>query len=207
MKRLYVFTLLLLSILNNNAAFSADFQKGVEAFHNEDYAGAIKEWAPLAEKGDARAQYDMGLLYHTGLGVELDYQVAIMWYQRAAERQYAPAQFNLGSMYDNGEGVPQDYKTAIKWYLFAAEQGYSPAQYNLGSMYFGGQGVPKINPVAAYMWYSIAASEGNEFAQKTLKEIDTTFPDSIKETATKLKIECIHQAYVDCWNTSAIKKY
>ena len=40
---------------------AADFQAGLQAYERKDYATAVKEWQPLAEKGDANAQYNMGL--------------------------------------------------------------------------------------------------------------------------------------------------
>lgn len=41
----------------------ADFESGWEAYQNGDFATAISAWSPLAEAGDARAQYNIGTLY------------------------------------------------------------------------------------------------------------------------------------------------
>jgi uncharacterized protein len=81
-----------------------------------------------AEKGDANAQFVLGLKYDTGKGVPQDYAEAAKWYRKAAEQGYAEAQFNLGSMYDEGRGVPQDYAEAAKWYRKAKDQGVASAQ-------------------------------------------------------------------------------
>ena len=43
-----------------------DFQKGLEAYRNGDYATALKEWTPLAEGGDSVAQYNLGVMYKNG---------------------------------------------------------------------------------------------------------------------------------------------
>ena len=83
----------------------ADFQAGLEAYNRGDYAAALKEWQPLADKGDANSQYNLGLLYARGLGVPQDYQKAAEWYQKAAERDVPAAEYNLGVMYANGQGV------------------------------------------------------------------------------------------------------
>ena len=61
----------------------------------------------LAEQGGAAAQYNLGVMYHTGQGVVQDYREAVKWYRKAAERGFARAQSNLGLMYANGEGVIQ----------------------------------------------------------------------------------------------------
>ncbi len=55
----------------------------------------------------------------------------------------------------------------MKWYRKAAEQGDADAQYNLGVMYMGGGGVPKNN-IEAYMWSSLAKTQGNEIVADNL---------------------------------------
>jgi len=81
-----------------------------------------------AEKGDANAQFVLGLKYDTGKGVRQDYAEAAKWYRKAAEQGYAEAQFNLGTMYDEGRGVQQDYAEAAKWYRKAKDQGVAGAK-------------------------------------------------------------------------------
>ncbi len=60
-------------------SWSADFQKGLTAAQSGDYATALREWTPLAEQGYADAQFNLGLMYHTGQGVLQDYVYAHMW--------------------------------------------------------------------------------------------------------------------------------
>jgi hypothetical protein len=119
----------------------ADFAKGVEATKRNDYLTSISEWTPLAEKGDALAQYNLGVLYYTGQGVPHDHKETGKWFRLAADQGNVGAQQNLGSMYGIGDGVPQDYKEAIKWYRLAFDHGHLLAQFNLGSMYINGQGL------------------------------------------------------------------
>ena len=79
----------------------------------------------LAEQGDARAQYNLGVKYDNGEGVIEDDKLAVEWYTKAAMQGYARAQYNLGVKYDNGEGVIKDDKVAVEWYTKAAMQGYA----------------------------------------------------------------------------------
>ena len=144
-------------------ALLADFQAGLIAYGQGDYATALEEWQPLAEQGDATAQYNLGLMYVEGKGVPQDDAEAMRWYRKAAEQGLADAQTNLGTMYDQGKGVPQDDAEAMRWYRKAAEQGYADAQTNLGTMYAQGNGVPK-DYVHAYVWYNLAAAQGDEHA-------------------------------------------
>ena len=65
-------------------SWSADFQKGVTAAQSGDFATALREWTPLAEQGDADAQYNLGVMYDNGQGVLQDYIYAHMWFNIAA---------------------------------------------------------------------------------------------------------------------------
>ena len=112
-------------------ANAGPFEDGVAAYQRGDYAMAMRLWLPLAEQGNARAQYILGLNYAKGQGVPQDYAEAANWYRKAAEQGDADAQYNLGTMYRDGQGVPQDWAEAAKWWRMAAEQGDAGAQYNL----------------------------------------------------------------------------
>ena len=134
MKRLFALSVVLLSIMVGTPVLSADFAKGLDAYRMGDYATAFEEWIPLAEQGDASAQYNLGVMYRNGDDVNQDYDSAVNWYILAAEQGHDVAQFKLGLMYDMGIGVNRDISTAVMWYTLAAEQGNSNARYRLDSM-------------------------------------------------------------------------
>jgi TPR repeat protein len=144
----------------------ADFQSGLDAYNRGDYAAALQEWKPLAEKGDANAQYNVGLLYARGQGVTQDFKEAAEWYRRAAEQGVPAAQYNLGVMYSNGEGVNQDPAEARKWFTKAAEKGVREAESGLEAL--------PAEPGAfrdfgeAEKWYRQAAEKGVASAQFNL---------------------------------------
>jgi TPR repeat protein len=123
----------------------------------------LKSLKALAEKGDARAQNNLGLRYSIGQ----DDREAVKWYRKAADQGYAEAQYTLGRMYYKGQGMEKDDEEAVKWYRKVAEQGYPFGQNKLGLMYWEGEGVPQ-DFVTAYAWVDIATTNGNPFS-KTLK--------------------------------------
>ncbi len=135
----------------------ADYQAGQAAYRLGDYATALQEFKPLAERGDARAQASLGFMYLFGRGVPQNHAEAAKWFRKAAEQGFAGAQYNLGFMYDRGDGVPQNYAEALKWYRKAAEQGEAMAQFSLGTMCAVGQSVPE-DYVQAHMWIDLSAS-------------------------------------------------
>lgn len=142
----------------------ADFQAGMDAFNKGDYNAAVKEWLPLAEKGDVKAQFHLGIVYYEGR----TWNEAAKWYRMAADHGDAAAQVKLADMYTEGRGVPQDYKEAMKWYLLAADQGEPVARASLGIIYAQGKEVPQ-DSVQAYMWFELAVAQGHEGA-KMLRE-------------------------------------
>ena len=76
MNRLLILPVLLLTLLVGNPAVSADFQKGVDAYDRRDYATALREWKPLAEQGNADAQFALGDMYEKGEDVSRNYKSA-----------------------------------------------------------------------------------------------------------------------------------
>ena len=97
-----------------------DFENAADAFEREDYETAYKLILPLAEQGDAYAQFNLGLMYGNGLGVPQDYKEAEKWYRLSAEQGHPEAQYNLGQMYRRGQGVQQDYKEAERFHHICA---------------------------------------------------------------------------------------
>ena len=89
----------------------------------QDVAQDINTLFERAQKGDAQAQYTLGLMYVSNRGYPQNYVQAVKWFRLAADQGDAVAQFNLGVMYDDGQGVPQDDVQAHKWYNLAAAQG------------------------------------------------------------------------------------
>jgi uncharacterized protein len=90
------------------------FIDAAEALEREDYETAYKLFLPLAEQGDADAQFNLGVMYDEGEGVPQDDKEAVKWWRLSAEQGDASSQFMLGLMYEEGLGVPQDCKEAVQ---------------------------------------------------------------------------------------------
>ena len=114
LKKILIFSLLSIGLIGTTCLAYADFNDGWTAYSKEDYKTAFKEWSPLAEKGDAKSQTNLGILYFNGRGTLKDYKKAIDWFKKAAEQGDATAQLYLGWGYENGEGVTLDVKKAFK---------------------------------------------------------------------------------------------
>ena len=121
MKTVRILTMLIL--LASHGAVWGDFDDGLAAANRGDYDTALREWRPLAEKGDSAAQYSLGVMYDTGQGVPQDYKEAVNWYRKAALQGDSDSQVNLGVMYLLGQGVLQDYVQAHMWFNIAGANG------------------------------------------------------------------------------------
>jgi TPR repeat protein len=137
------------------SAAAGPVDDGITAYHEKDYAKAAEAWTPLAEQGDASAQYYLGTLYAEGKGVAQNDATAFLWFERSAKQGNPNGQYNVGASYAAGTGVPKNYEEAAKWFQRAADQGMVFAQVNLGLLYAAGNGVPQDN-IEAFKWLDIA---------------------------------------------------
>ena len=189
----------LLAMMLASTASAGDLEKGREAYERRDYATAVAELTPLAEDGDAEAQFLMGFVYYHD-GIIQDYAETLKWWRLAAEQGHTVAQFNMGIMYDAGRGVAEDNAEAMKWYRRAAEAGYADAQYKMGRIYDFGRGVTE-DDIRAYMWYSLSALQGNKDAKSDLEYFDNSFfVMSRKEIAQAKEMarQCFKRNYKNC---------
>ena len=85
MKRYVIISTVLLLQLLFVLPVGASLGKGLEALKRYDFKTVIKEWKPLAEKGNSDVQSVIAVLYHTGQGVKQNYKKAFYWYKKAAE--------------------------------------------------------------------------------------------------------------------------
>src|SRR5665213_4469482 len=116
-----VIAVVLFVLLACSGAAAGPLDDAGEAYDRGDYTTALRLIRPPAGQGNAKAQYDLGVMYAKSQGVAQDYTEAGRWYRKAAEQGNTEAQYDLGRVYDNGQGVPQNYAEAMRWYRKAAE--------------------------------------------------------------------------------------
>ena len=162
-------TSIFLLLLSSTVAL-ADYEDGVEAAFSGDYDTAFKEFTIAAEEGLSLAQYNLGILYFTGQGVDQDFDEAFEWTKRAAEQGHLNAQFNLGSLYLDGQGTQVSVLEGVNWFTQAAKNGHANSAYTLAKMHQEGDFVDS-DLVLAHAW--AAQSEINEHpeASSLKKEI------------------------------------
>jgi hypothetical protein len=132
---------------------------GQAAYDRHDLAGALAIWSEAARAGNARAAFDLGLLYDLTSPLPDHAAKAFGWYQQAAQAGLADAEFNVAVMLDSGQGVARDGAAAALWYGRAAAHGNARAAYDLAQLYAAGDGVA-LNSAMAAAWARRAVARG-----------------------------------------------
>lgn len=109
---------------------AASYQEGIDAYAKGNFAIALEKLKPLAEHGNAQAQFHLGMMYRQGNGLPQDNKEAGGWLNKAAEQGHVESQENLALMYSQGQGVAQDWVQADKWFSIAALSGKETAVNN-----------------------------------------------------------------------------
>ena len=144
---------------------------GIDAWQKADYSAAVAIWRPLAEKGDADAQFNLGQAYRLGRGVPIDIGAAQLWFERAAARGHLDAQTTLGLLlFQNG-----NHTGAVRWLKAASDKDEPRAMLVYGTALFNGDGVPQ-DPVQGYAYITRAAARGLPAAKDTLEQLNRILP-------------------------------
>jgi hypothetical protein len=120
-------------------------------------AGTFHAMVALANKGDAEAQYHVGMMYNNGIGTQQDPRQAFEWFQKSTASNDPLGAYKLGCYYD-GQGagiVASDSDEALKYKLVAAKAGYALAQHDVALLYD-----KRGNSEEALKWWKMAGDQG-----------------------------------------------
>ena len=162
---------------------------GIDAWQKADYGTAVSIWRPLAEQGDADAQFNLGQAYRLGRGVPIDLGAAQIWFERAATKGHTDAQTTLGLLlFQNG-----NHTGALRWLKAASDKGEPRAMLVYGTALFNGDSVPQ-DPVQGYAYISRAAAQGLPAAKDTLAQLDRILPLEDRKKGTALALAMVKAA-------------
>jgi len=124
---------------------------------NAGEADTFNAMVTLANKGDAEAQYHVGMMHNNGIGTQRDIKQAFEWFKKATASNDPLGAYKLGCYYD-GQGadvVASDANEALKYKLVAARAGYALAQLDVALLY-----ERQENPEEAAKWWKMAGDQG-----------------------------------------------
>jgi uncharacterized protein len=122
----------------------------------------------LAERGNLKAQWDVGQNYRFANLLPLNIERANYWLERAAEGGFGDAQHHLAWYYDTGQyGYPVDHAVAAMWYQRAFEQDHPETVYLYATrMFCDGRPTEKAIELLKY-----AAGRGFKQAEHLLMDL------------------------------------
>jgi len=157
-------------VLASPAMGSDVLEAGTQAYKAGDYSQALGTFAQAARRGDADAQFSLGVLYFEGKAVPQDLAQSKRWFLAAAQQGHIHAQFNLGNAYMFGRGVAMDPEKAAHWWRRAALKGSPNACYNLSTYYLERDNTAAERELGI-AWLRAAANRGWEKARINLQTI------------------------------------
>jgi len=128
----------------------------------------IQALTSRAQRGDVRAQYELGKCYQYGSDVRKSRTRAHRWLYKASEAGLPEAKYALSLFYQNYVKTPKGIRKALLLLKKSADSGYAEAQYALGVMFQNGTFV-NTNPREAQKWLQLAARQGHTAAQAALR--------------------------------------
>ena len=166
-------------------------------FQEKNLAEAVKWYRKAAEQGSIQAQWNLGLCYDEGEGVQTDKVEAIKWYRKVyfsvdTKDKYLEglkklARGRLCGLYLNDEKV-KDYTEAIRWLREAADQGSGDALNNLGRCYYNGWGVNK-DLVEAFAYFNLSNTNKTYYSEPDYHALLQTVLTSSQIKAGEIRSE------------------
>ncbi|CAH1266986.1 KIAA0141 [Branchiostoma lanceolatum] len=136
---------------------------GLQLAREGDIRHAVDMFRIASAAGSAKAQYNLGVCYEQGRGVDRDLSKAAELYQQSAEQGHGRAQYNLATLYlHGGGGLQQDTHKALGLLQQAAAQGVQQAQSYLG-VYWTME--PHRDMFTASQHFASAAQQKHESSQ------------------------------------------
>ena len=77
----------------------------------------------VAERGDAVAQFKLGLMFYLGTEIPKNHEAAARWFEKAGKQGHAEAPALLAGMHFAGEGMEENFANTYKWHAIAKARG------------------------------------------------------------------------------------
>lgn len=164
--------------------------------------------------GDVNAQFQLGQIFHYGLGVEKNKERAITLYERAAEQGDLRAQYQSGALYLENHPSLEEARMGLHWIADAAFKGNAYAQYVLAQIHEQGwqddSGTIKIpvNLETSHSFYYLSAANGYGPAEYRLAELLVAEESGSLDVRVKQnKMALIERLYADAARQGVSEAY
>ena len=143
----------------------------IGSFAQADATRAFAYYSAAANLGSAHAQWKVGVMLDTGLGVKQDSKTAVGWFKKSARQKLGAAWSSLGLMQLQGRGIPKDVAAARKSYRNAIRYGEPHGFAGIGAIIATGVDDMSAEYLSAIAWYQVAAEKGSDVAKEKLQRL------------------------------------
>ena len=156
---------------NATPELAEEFETAVKNVENKKFLDAVKIFEKLAQKGLPEAQFNLSILYSSGLGTPKNYKTALYWCWQAHLNDHPTAINQVNEIFDLVTEALRDAvaNQIIEELLTIAQTGEQTSALKLGKTYTELLVAP--NYLSAYVWLSIAQAYGVESASDLLRQV------------------------------------
>ena len=198
--QIFAFSLILFCFSNTGIPKADAYLRGFQALDQRDYKTALYYLSLFAANGDAKANYNLGIMYRDGLGIKKDDVQSLAHFIEAAENGHMLGNYAVGLAFLMGRGSDIDAKAAIHYFTEAALLGHAISPVEIGSLYFQGRLVEK-DFVSAHFWWSLARDRNAPHASRNLDALISKMNQEQKRRAFLLQNKCKKLTLKQCLNS------
>ena len=198
--QIFAFSIIFFCLSNAGTLRADAYLKGFQALEQRDYKTALYYLSLFAANGDTKANYNLGIMYREGLGVEKDDVQSLTHLITAAENGHMLGNYAVGLAFLNGKGSDIDAEAAIHYLSEAALLGHAISPVKIGGLYFQGKLVEK-DFISAHFWWSLAQDRNAPSASKKLGVLQSKMNQEQKRQAFLLQDKCKRLTLRQCLNS------
>ena len=148
-----------------------EFEIAVKNVESKNFLEAVRIFDKLAQGGLPEAQFNLSLLYSSGLGTPKNYKTALYWSWQAHLNDHPTAINQVNEIFDSITEALRDAvaNQIIDELLTVAKAGEQTSALKLGKTYTDLLVAPDYQ--SAYIWLSIAQAYGLESASELLSKV------------------------------------
>ena len=199
--QIFAFFLVFFCISNTGFVRADTYSRGFQALEKRDYKTALYYLSLFAANGDAKANYNLGIMYRDGLGVKKDDVQSLIHFIEAAESRHILGNYAVGLAFLQGRGSNVDVETALYYLKEATLLGHALSPVEMGRIYFEG-GLTERDVVAAHFWWSVARDRNAPVAKESLNSLNQQMTEAQKEQAALQQQRCRTQTLRKCLQVS-----
>lgn len=206
MKKLNCVVIAILFYLLSSLAVKADeYAKAFEALERGDYKTASFYPSFFASNGDSVAQYNMGILYRDGLGVEKNPKVALSWFYLAAQQRHMLSSFAIAKLIETHPHLADSKKGWLHFLKEAAFLGHAITPLEIGNFYYLRRETD-FDLVRAMVWWIVSSDRNVPGSVEMISSLSLLLDHSQMDQVIVTLADCDNKTYRDCLDNFSTSK-